>query len=391
MEIPGCWRLNPVWYDDCIYEKIILTQSWRCGEVENVLLQSVQTAYKPLRDTKSNVPCHRNAAPPMEVPGYWRLNPVWYDDCTYAKSILTQSWRCGEVENVLLQSVQTAYKPLRNTKSKVPNHRNAASPMEVPGYWRLNPVWYDDCTYAKSILTQSWRCGEVENVLLQSVQTAYKPLRPPNPRFPATAMQRRQWKSGLLTAKPRLVRWLHLRKKHINTKLKVWRGRKRGASVGANSVQALTDHQIQGFLPPQCSAANGNSELLTAKPRLVRWLHSRKNHINTKLKVWRGRKRAPSVGANSVQALTEHQIQGSQPPQCSVANGSSGLLTAKPRLVRWLHLRKKHINTKLKVWRGRKRAPSVGANSVQALTTTKSKIPCHRNAAPSMEIRVIDG
>ena len=177
MEIPGYWRLNPVWYDDCTYAKIILTQSWRCGEVENVLLQSVQTAYKPLRDTKSNVPCHRNAAPPMEVPGYWRLNPVWYDDCTYAKSILTQSWRCGEVENVLLQSVQTAYKPLRNTNSKVPCHHNAAPPMEVPGYWRLNPVWYDDCTYAKSILTQSWRCGEVENVLLQSVQTAYKPLR----------------------------------------------------------------------------------------------------------------------------------------------------------------------------------------------------------------------
>ena len=177
MEVPGYWRLNPVWYDDCTHAKSILTQSWRCGEVENVLLQSVQTAYKPLRDTKSNVPCQRNAAPPMEVPGYWRLNPVWYDDCTYAKSILTQSWRCGEVENVLLQSVQTAYKPLRSTKSKFPNHRNAAPPMEVPGYWRLNPVWYDDCTHAKSILTQSWRCGEVENVLLQSVQTAYKPLR----------------------------------------------------------------------------------------------------------------------------------------------------------------------------------------------------------------------
>ena len=175
---------------------------------------------------------------------------------------------------MVLQSVQTAYKPLRTIKSKVPCHRNAAPPMEIPSYWR---------------------------------------------------------------AKPRLVRWLHLRKKHINTKLKVWRGRKRAPSVGANSVQALTEHQIQGSLPPQCSAANGNSGLLTAKPRLVRWLHLRKNHINTKLKVWRGRKRAPSVGANSVQALTEHQIQGSLPPQCSASNGNSGLLTAKPRLVRWLH------------------------------------------------------
>ena len=148
----------------------------------------------------------------------------------------------------------------------------------------------------------------------------------------------------------------------------MWRGRKRGPSVGANSVQALTDHQIQRSLPPQCSAAaNGSSRLLTAKPSLVRWLHWRKKHINTKLKVWRGRKRGASVGANSVQVLTDHQIQRSHPPQCSAANGNSGLFTAKPRLVRWLHLRKKHINTKLKVWRGRKCGPSAGAKSVEAL------------------------
>ena len=177
MEILLNSRLNSSRYDDYTYAKSIVTQSWRCGEVENVLLQSVQTAYKPLRTTKYKVPCHPNAATPMEIPGYWRLNPVWYDNCTYAKSILTQSWRCGEVENVVLQSVQTAYKPLRNTKSKVHCDCNAAPPMEVPGYWRLNHVWYNDCTYAKSILKQSWRCGEVENVVIQSMKTAYKHLR----------------------------------------------------------------------------------------------------------------------------------------------------------------------------------------------------------------------
>ena len=42
---------------------------------------------------------------------------------------------------------------------------------------------------------------------------------------------------------------------------------------------------------------------LAVRKRQVRWLHLRKNHSNTKLKVWRGQKYGPSVGANSVQTL----------------------------------------------------------------------------------------
>ena len=274
MEILRSWRLNPVWYDDCTNAKSILTQSWRCGEVENALRQSVQAAHKPLRTTKSNVPSHRNAAPPMEILRSWRLNPVWYDDCTNAKSILTQSWRCGEVENVLRQSVQAAYKPLRTTKSNVPSHRNVAPPMEILRSWRLNPVWYDDCTNAKSILTQSWRCGEVENVLRQSVQAAYKPLRTtksnvPSHRNVAPPMEiLRSWRlnpvwyddctnaKSILTQSWRCGEVENVVLQYVETVYK-----------------PLTGHQIQRSQPPQCFAANGNSAFLTAKSRLVRWLH----------------------------------------------------------------------------------------------------------------------
>ena len=38
------------------------------------------------------------------------------------------------------------------------------------------PTRCDDCTNASRILAESWGCGEVKNVILQSVQTAYKLL-----------------------------------------------------------------------------------------------------------------------------------------------------------------------------------------------------------------------
>ena len=131
MEIPVISRQKPARYDDCNYANSMSTESWGCGEVINVIFQSVQAAYKPLWATKPIVPLYRGIAPPMKILVNSRLKPARCDDCTNANNILTESWGCGEVRNAVLQSVQSAYKPLKATKPILSLHRGIAPPMEI--------------------------------------------------------------------------------------------------------------------------------------------------------------------------------------------------------------------------------------------------------------------
>ena len=69
----------------------ILAESRGCGAVKNVILQSMETAYKLLRATKPILPIHRGKAPPMEILVNSRLIPAKCDDCTNTNCILTKS------------------------------------------------------------------------------------------------------------------------------------------------------------------------------------------------------------------------------------------------------------------------------------------------------------
>ena len=174
-------RLKPARFYDCTNANCILTESWGSGEVKNVVLQSVQAAYKRLRATKPIVSIIRGKAPPMEIVVNSRLKTPRCDDCTNENWKLTDSWGCGEDKNVILQSVQKAYKLLRATKPILSIHRGIAPPIEIFVKSRLKPARSNDCTNASCILTESWGSGEIKNVVFQSVQTAYKLLRATRP------------------------------------------------------------------------------------------------------------------------------------------------------------------------------------------------------------------
>ena len=184
MEILVNSRLKATRYDNCTNANCILTESWGCGEIKNLVLQSVQASYKILRATKPILPIYRGIAPPMEILVNSWLNPTRCNDCTNATCILTESWECGEIRNLVLQSVQTSYKILRATKPTLPIHRSIAPPMEILVNSWLKPTRCNDCTNATCILTESWGCGKVKNVVLQWMETAHKLLQATKPFLP---------------------------------------------------------------------------------------------------------------------------------------------------------------------------------------------------------------
>ena len=135
----------------------------------------METAYRLLRGIKTIHHIHRGIAPPMKILVNSRLKPPLCDDSTHGNCILTESWGCGEVKNVVLQLVQTAYKLLRDTKPILPIHHGIAPPIEIFVKSRLKPTMCDDCTNANCILTESWGCVEVKcapSVSANSVQTS---------------------------------------------------------------------------------------------------------------------------------------------------------------------------------------------------------------------------
>ena len=115
-------------------------------EVTKVVIQSVQTAYKPLRASKPILRIHHGIAPPMEIHVNSRLKLTRCNDCTNANCISTESWGCWDVKNVAPKPVQTADKHLRVTKPILPNHCRIAPPMEILVNSRLKLTKCNDCT-----------------------------------------------------------------------------------------------------------------------------------------------------------------------------------------------------------------------------------------------------
>ena len=73
----------------------------------------------------------------MEILVNSLLKPARCDDCTNGNCILTESWRCGEVINVVLQSVQSAHKLLRGTK------RDSLLSIHL-----MSPTWSNPYSYS---------------------------------------------------------------------------------------------------------------------------------------------------------------------------------------------------------------------------------------------------
>ena len=165
MEILVNSWLKPARWDDCTNSNSILTESWGCGEIKNVILQSVQTANKLLRAIKHILPLQSHIEPPMEILVNSRLKPSRCDDCTNGKCILTESWGCDEVIMWVFSRCKQRTN-LRSTKPILPIHRGIAPPMEILVNSRLNPARCDDSTNANCILTESWGCWEAKNVIL---------------------------------------------------------------------------------------------------------------------------------------------------------------------------------------------------------------------------------
>ena len=183
VEILVNWRRKPARCVDCTNVNCILTESWGCGEVKNVVLQSVQTAYKLQLATKPMLPFHHSVASPMEILVNWGRKPARCVDCTNVNCILTESWGCGEVKNVVLQSVQTAYKLLRATKPMLPFYRSVAPPVEILVNWRLQPARCDDCTNANCILTEAKAVDRLKMWFSSRCKQRTNFYGPPNPCF----------------------------------------------------------------------------------------------------------------------------------------------------------------------------------------------------------------
>ena len=83
------------------------------GEPENVNLQSVQNAYRPVRTCTLPGFMQRRIEPTMAIWGY--LSP-WCHVSTKAILISKRNHRIADPKNVNLESVQTTYKPVRACK-----------------------------------------------------------------------------------------------------------------------------------------------------------------------------------------------------------------------------------------------------------------------------------
>ena len=92
------------------YHKAEGVQRLKCGP--SVGGNNVQSS----RATKPIFPIHRSIAPPMVILVNSGLKSNRCQDCTDANCILTESWGCAEIKNVVLQSVQSAGKLLLATK-----------------------------------------------------------------------------------------------------------------------------------------------------------------------------------------------------------------------------------------------------------------------------------
>ena len=97
----------------------------------------------------------------------------WYGVCTKAMVISKGSYGHGESKNVLPQSVEIPYLPLRGSKVRRFMGGSIGPRMEILKLRPYQSPWYGVCTKAMVISKGSYGHGEFKNVLPQSVQIPY--------------------------------------------------------------------------------------------------------------------------------------------------------------------------------------------------------------------------
>ena len=186
-------------------------------------------------------------------------NPHWYRVCTKAMVISKGSYGHGEFKNELPQLVQISYLSLRGRK--VPRFMGVVQGPEWK-YAKLRPYqspWYRVCTKAMVISKGSYGHGEFENVLPQSVQIPYLPLRGSKvPRFMGGSIGPRMEICETSALPIYMISLLHQSNGYIKRKLRAWRVQKSIALVGADTVLTSWGPETTPFQGRQYRAQNGN-------------------------------------------------------------------------------------------------------------------------------------
>ena len=160
-----------------------------------------------------------------------------YRVCTKAMVILKGSYGHGEFKNVLPQLVQISYLSLRGRK--VPRFMGVVQGPEWK-YAKLRShqsLWYSVCIKTMVISKGSYGHGEFKNVLPQSVQIPYLPLRGSKvPRFMGGSIGPRMEICETSALPIYMISRLHQSNGYIKRKLRAWRVQKCIALVGADTV-----------------------------------------------------------------------------------------------------------------------------------------------------------
>ena len=160
MEIGVHSRLFLARYKGCTNARCILSRSNGHEEFKIVSTFSVQKAHKNVRSSQYHRPLIRSIVPSMEIGVHSRLFLARYKGCTNAMCILSKSYGHEDFKIVNLFSVQKAHKAVRVTQYHRPLLRSMVPSMEIGVHSRLFLARYKGCTYARCILSRSYRHEE---------------------------------------------------------------------------------------------------------------------------------------------------------------------------------------------------------------------------------------
>ena len=193
---------------------------------------------------------------------YEKLRPSqspWYRVCTKAMVISKGSYGHGEFKNVLPQLVQISYLSLRGRK--VPRFMGVVYGPE----WKYAKLrshqspWYSVYIKTMVISKGSYGHGEFKNVLPQSVQIPYLPLRGSKvPRFMGGSTGPRMEICEISALPIYMISRLHQSNGYIKRKLRAQRVQKCIALVGADTVLTSWGPETTPFQRRQYRAQNGN-------------------------------------------------------------------------------------------------------------------------------------
>ena len=131
--------------------------------------------------------------------------------------------------------------------------------MEICETLGVPTLWYRIFTKAMVIVKGSYVYGELKNVMVCSVQKTYLPVRDHKvPHFMGGSTGPRIEVCEISGLPIPMVQHLHQSNGYINRKLRIWRGQKCDALVGAESVHTSTGLQTTPFYGGHYRDQNGN-------------------------------------------------------------------------------------------------------------------------------------